>query len=177
MDSIENQTSDQVLNDKVAEEHKKEIEEKVVKENLPPENVRSLSSDKDLRAHDKKSLADHNEQYTRLLEAYVDNTKSSMKFKEYKKYDIFDLSMILFIGVPIAMVVIVFTCLLITALNPEIGALDVLPEILAAFGSVIATYFTIIKLITGYLFNKKEEKMMENIITKIQEYDSTLRGN
>lgn len=45
-----------------------------------------------------------------------------------------------------------------------------------ALGSLLGTYILIPKMITGYLFNEKEEKYLSEIIGKIQDYDKDIRG-
>lgn len=165
----------------VSESEKNEDKDKqaidAIKGNLPISNKNSVRTDADLWENDKQSLTKHNKQYSELLEAYVDSTKKLLTFKYLKKHSVFNVSIALFIVTPIVMVLIIICCLIITVYNEELSVLEVLPEIVAAFGSLIATYITIFKLITEYLFNKSEETSMENIITKIQEYDMHLRGN
>lgn len=149
----------------------------LVKENLPFLERNNAISDEDLWESDKVSLAKHNDEYSKLLETYVKNTEKSWTFKYTKKHEIYNISMGLFITAPILMFLVIILSLLATICNPEIGAVDLLPEILTAFCSVVATYIAIIKLITEYIFNKSEDEIMKEIIGKIQQYDMQLRGN
>lgn len=83
----------------------------------------------------------------------------------------------MFVATPVAMTSIILFCLVLTAFDKRIDVLDILPEILTAFGSLVATYIVIVKIVTEYIFNKSEETTMENIISKIQEYDMHIRGS
>lgn len=145
-------------------------------ENLPSSKTDSIRADSDLWEDDKKNLAEHNKQYSDLLEIYVDNTKRLLMFKYVKKHGIYNIAVWLFATTPIVTTIIIVYCLYLTANSNDVAVLNILPEILAAFGSLVATYIAVIKLITKYLFNKSEEKTMENIISKIQEYDTHIRG-
>lgn len=149
--------------------------QKTIAENLPQDNHSIVESDAALLEDDGKSLARHNKQYSELLEAYVANTKKSMKFKRAKKKCVFDISMRLFRGVPVATALITVYCVYVMAHYSNVQIADILPGVFTAFGSLVATYVTIVKLITQYLFNKDEENMMKDIISKIQEYDMHLR--
>lgn len=48
---------------------------------------------------------------------------------------------------------------------------------LTAFPILVVTYIAVVELVTGYLFNKDEDKVLESIITKLQDYDLQLREN
>lgn len=156
-------------------ENSNDNEQSKIIENLPKETA-FIKSDTDLDKNDSDSLLKHNEQYTSLLSTYVTHTKRSLDYKYLKKNVIFTISMILFVAIPVIVFVTIIYCLHITTLHPYIGVINVLPEIVTAFGALIATYITIVKLITQYLFNKNEEKAMQKIITTIQNYDMHIRN-
>lgn len=135
----------------------------------------AVESDDALRRGDRESLLEHNEQYTALLKAYVKDFEMNSVNKMGNKQYVFSISMKLLIGIPlfslgligVTMIGLLFGC---------ITALETLPELFAALVSLLGTFMVIPKIITKYLFNKKEEENLVNIINKIQEYDKEIRG-
>jgi len=122
-----------------------------------------------------QTLTKHNEQYTKLLEAYVENIKEVFDDKRQKKEQTYKISFGLMIAVPICVVAIIIIALLLGAFCTKVDMFNLLPEIVAAMGVFITTLITIPNLISEYLFNKEEEQAMSSIIAKIQDYDIQVR--
>lgn len=134
-----------------------------------------VESDEALRKGDRASLLEHNKQYTALLQAYVKDFETNSVNKAKNKQHLFQISMILLVGIPgFSLFLIVGT--LGALMFGCITGLEALPELFAALVSLLGTFMVIPKIITKYLFNKKEEENLVNIINKIQEYDRDIRG-
>lgn len=70
-----------------------------------------------------------------------------------------------------------FLAILIGLIAWGVDAYKVIPEVVAAFGTLISCIFVVFKIITNYLFDKNEEKNKAAIISQVQEYDTAIRGN
>jgi len=134
-----------------------------------------ISDDSALWKDDVQTLTKHNEQYTKLLEAYVENIKEVLADKRQKKEQTYRIAFGLMIAIPICVIVIIIIALLLGAFCTKVDMIDLLPEIVAAMGVFITTLITIPNLISEYLFNKEEEQAMSSIIAKIQDYDIQVR--
>lgn len=146
-------------------------------ENNLPQNVPDEVVDSDAKMvhnSDAKNLSEHNEHYTALLKSYVDNFNKTSKAKEKYKKDIFQIAKILLVSIPIGTLIIVVGSLVIIALGMA-TSLELLPELLTALGTLAGTFLVIPQMITGYLFNEKEEDHLAEIIGKIQDYDRNIR--
>ncbi len=135
----------------------------------------AVESDEELHRGDTSSLLEHNQQYTALLNAYVDNFKNNSEIKIKNKQCVFIISMILLVGIPVfslSLIAVTLACLACGCIT----ALESLPELLAALVSLLGTFIAIPKIIIKYLFNKDEEKHLADIINKIQDYDRDIRG-
>ncbi len=152
-------------------------EENLINSNLPDDSgEQTVDSDsKLLRNSDTNSLSAHNDQYTALLKAYVDNFKSISTDKKKHKTDMFKIAKRLLFWIPIATFVIIFASLY-CVVTGKLTAVEVLPELVTALGTVIGTFWVIPQMITGYLFNEKEEEHLKEVIGKIQDYDRDIRG-
>lgn len=141
------------------------------------QNTRLLAveSDAELRRGDSASLLEHNEQYTALLKAYVRDFEANSANKLKNKQYVFKISMKMLVGIPVFSLLLIGVTL-VALIFGCITALDTVPELLAALVSLLGTFMVIPKIITKYLFNKKEEENLVNIINKIQEYDKDIRG-
>lgn len=145
---------------------------------LESDSVNKIKSDKklaDLKESDNRNLSKHNKQYTRLLKAYISNYEANAEQKRQKKESVFQLAMGLLIISP--MILMIFLAISIGLIANGVDANAFIPQIVAAFGTTISCIFVVFKIITKYLFDKNEEKNMAAIISKIQKYDTTIRGN
>lgn len=145
----------------------------MVEENLP--HNEELVDDVLLNKSDFASLTEHNQKYTELLDAYVNNVVEILSDKRKKKQKLYNFLIKFPIGVVAAAFIVIVLIVLLGFTNDSVGMSEMLPPLVTVFGTIISTYITIFKLITGYLFNKEEEKTMASIIGKIQDYDINVR--
>lgn len=139
------------------------------------QNTSQIKSDNQLLySSDASSLYEHNQQYSKLLCAYVFNFEKIIKNKRINREKVFQISKGLLIGIPVATFTFMFATLILLAFN-KIDFLETLPGMFTAIVSMIGSFMVIPKMITKYLFNKKEEEYLSNIISKIQEYDRNIR--
>jgi Fe2+ transport system protein B len=138
-------------------------------------NIQVVNSDDALRKSDASSLSEHNEQYTLLLKAYVEDFKENSINKKTNKQDLYKIAKNLLLWIPIITLILVFIILILIASN-KIEMIEALPELISAMATLLGTFMVVPKIITKYLFNKEEEKYLAKIIGKIQEYDSNIRG-
>ena len=128
-----------------------------------------------LHKSDASSLSEHNEQYTALLKAYVEDFKRNSDNKSKNKEALFKIAKGLLVCIPMCTVVFMFVTLMLLALD-KINMLESLPGLATVLVSLIGTFMVVPQMITKYLFNKKEEDHLAEIISKIQEYDRNIRG-
>lgn len=152
-------------------------DEEVIKRNM--ENLtESMEVDSDqalLRRSDTSNLSEHNNQYTELLKAYVNDFKENSSQRRKNKQIMFWIAIILLIGITAAIVLFMYITLL-CLVNDKMDVLETLPGLITAIATLLGTLKIIPQLITEYLFNKEEEKHLTEIISKIQEYDRDIRG-
>lgn len=141
-----------------------------------PSTMLSVESDGALRRGDTTSLLEHNDKYTSLLNAYVEDFKNNSANKLKNKKILFVITMILFLGIPVCCLLLVTATLVCMALG-YITVWESFPELIAALVSLLGTFMVIPKIITKYLFNKNEDKNLAKIIGKIQKYDTDIRGS
>lgn len=128
-----------------------------------------------LHKSDASSLSEHNEQYTALLKAYVEDFKRNSENKRKNKEELFKIAKGLLVCIPTCTVIFMFVTLILLALD-RINMLESLPGLATVLVSLIGTFMVVPQMITKYLFNKKEEDHLAEIISKIQEYDRNVRG-
>ena len=159
------------------QEQSENTEKKIIYANLESSNDTSvqIKSEQELQQGDTSSLLRHNQLYTRLLEAYVKDFENNSVSKLENKRKLFIIAMILLCVIPMTSLVIIGATLLCLA-NKWITALESISELITAMVAFISTFMVIPKMITKYLFNKKEEEHLANIIGKIQAYDKDIRG-
>lgn len=152
-------------------------EERIINDNLPDgSQEQAVDTDsKLLRSSDTSSLSAHNDQYTALLKAYVDNFKAISKAKKDNKADLFKIAKHLLFWTPMLTLFIIVGTLYCVA-NNKITVIEAIPELFTALATVIGTFMVIPQMITGYLFNEKEEDHLAEMIGKIQDYDRDIRG-
>lgn len=129
-----------------------------------------------LHKSDASSLFKHNEQYTLLLKSYVKDYINNSKNKFESKKDFYKIAKWLLIGVTSFTALFMIATLVCLALG-IIDVLESLPGLFAILTSLVGTFMVIPKMITKYLFNKKEEDHLAEIISKIQEYDRNIRSD
>lgn len=129
--------------------------------------------------NDKRSMNEHNECYTRILETYSKTLEGNILEKnKLKKYFFYICSGIL-ISIALAFVVCLGLSLFFIFANPDVSfdIASIVSLIGAMATAFISSFMILPKVITRYLFNKKEEENMMNVINKIQEYDTKIRQN
>ena len=111
---------------------------------------------------------DHEQAYTKILDAYADNIHRTLKTKRLFKAMVFWLAFAL-----LALVFILLVFLLVWSIwkKPFTGVKEWCTVIIPALVSFLTVFFVIPKIITKYLFNSEEEKYMSEIIKNIQSYD------
>lgn len=133
-----------------------------------------LVSSELLQKSDTTNLSAHNKQYTLLLQSYINYFNVTSKDKRKNKKILFTISMILLVGIPVVTILIMLIILYCLATD-KIDVFESLPELIATLSTLFGTFIIIPKMITKYLFNKKEDDHLANIISKIQEYDKNIR--
>lgn len=161
----------------VARNMQMQQEENLVEQNLPPMPEEQIvdSDDKLLHNSDATNLREHNNQYTKLLEAYVENSIHILEDKRLKKEGLFNIAKGILKYMPIGTFLVIGTALWLIGIG-KVEGIEVLPEIITALGALVGAYIVIPNMITGYLFNEKEEEHLAEIIGKIQDYDKEIRG-
>ena len=138
------------------------------------DNRQQVSSDEELHQSDNSNLHQHNAQFTALLEAYVKAFEKNSTKKIENKQEVFKIAKFLLLSIPISTIFLLFITLFLL-ISDKVDVLEILPGLTAALISLIGTFVVIPKMIIKYLFNKKEEKYLAEIIGKIQEYDKNIR--
>ena len=135
----------------------------------------TVESDRELHLGDTNSLLEHNLQYTALLKAYVDIFASNSVKKMKNKQILFNIAMGMLISIPTVSFLLIIGTLICMACG-IITVFESIPEVVSALTAILGTFMVIPKMITKYLYNKKEEEHLANIIGKIQDYDKDIRG-
>ena len=139
-------------------------------------NVQQIKTeDALLHRSDASSLSEHNEHYTALLRAYVEEFRENSQNKRKNKEDLFNIAKKLLIFVPLGTFIFLIATLGLFALD-KISIFESLPGLFTAIASLLGTYMVVPQMITKYLFNKKEEEHLAKIISKIQKYDRDIRN-
>lgn len=130
-----------------------------------------VASDEDLQSLEAGYLVQHNQQYTDLLNCYVENAKKSLDDKRKWK-SIFFYGSIVTMGTLLIMLFVA----LITAIDKD-NTIQIVTKLIAATVSFASVFIVLPKIIAEYLFNTSDEKNMVDIIKNMQEYDKSLREN
>lgn len=138
------------------------------------ENQQIKSDEALLHNSDTSSLSEHNKQYTALLRAYVDDFEKNAQYKRENKQRLFNVANILLLLIPTTTIILMF-CTLYCLCTNKISALESLSGLFAALATMFGTFLFVPRMITKYLFNKKEEEHLADIISRIQEYDRNIR--
>lgn len=147
----------------------------IITENIATLNENGRVATDDMLNNDKRSLSEHNEQFSKLLKAYVDDFEKNSVQKRKNKEIIFKIAKNLLIWVPVA-VFLFISGTLMGIIAQKIDMLEGFASLFTALGTLIGTFMMIPKMITRYLFNKSEEEHLAEIIGKIQEYDKNIRN-
>lgn len=140
-------------------------------------NVQQIRTDDALlHRSDASSLSEHNEHYTELLRAYVEDFKENSVNKRKNKEELFQIAKKLLVFVPILTALFLVATLLLFAYG-MIDIFESLPGVFTALATLLGTYMVVPKMITKYLYNKKEEEHLSEIISKIQKYDMDIRNS
>ena len=132
---------------------------------LTKDKGREVASDAEFNALTPKE--DHDNAYTAILDAYVDNLKKTMERKRTFKTWFFAISCFLLVSVFWALVYTIW----LSSKKPATDILEWCSAVLPALGSFLTVFIVIPKIIAEYLFNLEEEKYMSEIIKNIQDYD------
>ena len=151
-------------------------DEELVKDNLKKfsKAQQVFSEEALLHRSDTSSLSQHNIQYTVLLKAYVKDFERNSENKRKNKEDLFQIAKMLLKWIPILNIIFIFLTLACLAWD-RVDILEALPGLLTSMASLLGTFMVVPKMITKYLFNKKEEEHLAKIISKIQKYDRNIR--
>ena len=77
--------------------------------------------------------------------------------------------------IPMATIIFMFVTLFCLAIG-KVDVIETLPGLFTALATLLGTFMIVPQMITKYLFNKKEEEHLAEIISKIQKYDKDIRG-
>lgn len=151
-------------------------EQQLVEQNLPSiGRGQQVKEEKDLlHGSDASSLSKHNELYTTLLKAYIDDFILNSENKRNNKRELFKISKQLLLLVPTLTMIVVLLVVVCLA-KDRLGIVETIVTLISALTTLLGTLLIIPKMITKYLFNKKEDEYLANIIEKIQDYDSKIR--
>jgi hypothetical protein len=144
-----------------------EIAKQIVNDENSLIELKYLEHDQGLQYSDIECLSLHNDQYTVLLKAYIDNFQQISVTKRVHKEEMYETSRDLLVGVPTCTFILILLLLLLVSTG-KVTSIETIPEIIMAAISMIGTFIAIPKMITSYLFNKKEEETMANEIEKFK---------
>ncbi len=150
----------------------------IISQNLieHPQQIESDDAFLLLHKSDTSSLSEHNEQYTELLKAYVLDFKLNTQEKRKNKKELFLIAKYLLFWVPATAILFMCGTLFCLAFG-IVEVYETLPGLITSLAALIGTFMVVPQMITKYLFNKKEEDHLSEIIGKIQEYDRDIRGD
>lgn len=158
------------LADKIVERYSKDNHNTLASPRFNDENTSFISND-------AVSMEAHNESYTNILKAYSEELESNIKFKKDCKGCFFYLCVGVMGTVCGALLGVLGYIVYMTFSYPNVNfPVTNIVAVITAIGTAFISSFIIIpKIITKYLFNRKEEENMMNIIQNIQKHDLTIR--
>lgn len=134
-----------------------------------------IYTEKELARNDIKSLKSHTRGYDKILTSYVFHIEQSLKQKRGMKIVFFVISMIIMLSCVGG--VIVCICFIVHDTQSEtFNISDYIIPAITAMTSFLTVYIIIPKIIAKYLFNSKEEHIMKDIVSNIQDYDKYIRN-
>ncbi|MCR4935510.1 MAG: hypothetical protein K5990_03405 [Oscillospiraceae bacterium] len=131
-----------------------------------------VGSDKDV-SHSIRQIAERDEEYTELLKAYVDISKTRIEKKEIYKWRFF--WMVISACIVLFVVAVTTICFVLVSEHTERIA-SAVPVIVTAFASLVSAVIGIPLAITNFLFNTKEDDNITEIIKHTQEHDAAGRN-
>lgn len=135
----------------------------------PEYDAVQVSTDSDLSELDTGYLSHHNDDYSALLDIYVENARHSLNDKrQYKK--IFYYSSLAVLGgiIFILIITIIFAFFSKSSVQTIVTLVTVATSFMTAF-------IVIPKIIAEYLFNTSDESNFTDIIKNMQDYDKSVR--
>ena len=116
----------------------------------------------------RKSMQEHGDKYTELLDTYISNVKESLEMKREHKGIFFCVT----ISALIASMALFFIISIIIVIVPGGTNVDYIIAIAPSFVSLLSMFIIIPKTIAKYLFNIKEDNNMTKVVKSIQKYDA-----
>lgn len=118
----------------------------------------------------------HSENYTKLIETYVNSVSRNFTVKIFLKIIFFVITMLILLGIVIAFCVISIN--ISKAIKRDNITLTTITGIISvmipAISSLIVALLKIPEIIAEYLFNTEEDYFMNEIIRNIQEHDKAM---
>ncbi|MEG1669383.1 hypothetical protein [Chryseobacterium sp.] len=131
----------------------------------------TVYDDADLQKSENKSIADHNDNYTQILNTFVKHTKFNVYSKMIFKSVFFIFSLIT-MGSILSLLWNIVSSAIASPRNENTIAILITGAV-----SFLTTFISIPIAITQYLFNTKEDESMTEIIKNLQVYDSGIRNS
>lgn len=158
------------ITDKIIKKYSKDSLEMLGNPKFNDENTSFVSND-------VVSMEAHNESYTNILKAYSEELEGNIRFKNKCKECFFYLCVGVMGSICIALIAVLGTITYMTFKYQHLTfQINNIVAVVAAIGTAfVSSFFIIPKIITKYLFNRKEEENMMNIIQNIQKHDLTIR--
>ena len=118
----------------------------------------------------------HSENYTKLIETYVDSVNRNSIVKIVLKIIFFVITMLILLGIVIAFCVIsINISKAIKRHNITLTTITgIISVMIPAISSLIVALLKIPEIIAEYLFNTEEDYFMNEIIRNIQEHDKAM---
>ena len=126
----------------------------------------------DLDAHGKYTQA-----YVDILDTYKEQISSSLDNKNTLKTNFFNLikglmiALVVLFGISVVISFIVFIVMIVNNYESIAVIAGAITGMLSTFSTMILSIFKLPKIIADYLFNKEEDKQMNEIIKNIQVYE------
>ena len=123
------------------------------------------------------AVAQHNESFTKILEAYSKNLNASSEQKILFKKVFFGLCcgilLLTFLMIVAVIFIVIYMIFRYQHLDFNINGIHTILGVLA--GAFLTTFIVLPYVISQYLFNTKEESNMMQIVNLIKEHDLQLR--
>lgn len=115
--------------------------------------------------------------YINILNAYTDQIKSSVNSKNTLKTNFFNLikkimlALVFLFGISVIISFVVFSLMIKNNYQSVAVITGAVTAMLSTFSTMMLSIFKLPKIIADYLFNKEEDKQMNEIIKNIQRYE------
>ena len=137
------------------------------------------TTEKSSKPHSVEILK-HSQNYSNLLDIYVDSARQNMIMKKCFKIIFFIVTMCSLVAVVIFFFITLGYAFKsfnkfedLNGVNLE-AVLSILTVVIPAISSLIVAFIKIPEIIAQYLFNTKEDDNMNSIIKNIQDYDTAM---